>query len=228
MVAEQHDESTFVEVLVAQACDDPSNLSISKSDFAVVEVIDVLAAVRFRWAIRAMGIVKMKPHEKGLPVSVIEPVEHPINGAIPPSFQHEQVLGSYHAGPHVVVVHFEAPIQSPHRIKDKRAYEGCGVVAVSTKDFSERGDIRREAGRREVTHAVEHRISSRQNHRVRGKRDGHLRVGVLEAHALGGQAIDGRSFDSRISVATEMVGAKRVDGDEKDRGRRRRVGASRP
>ena len=53
----------------------------------------------------------------------------------------------------------EAPIQSPHRIKDKRAYEGCGVVAVSTKDFSERGDIRREAGRREVANAIQHRVS---------------------------------------------------------------------
>src|SRR2546428_7144394 len=127
-----------------------------------------------------------------------------------------------------VIVCLKAAVESPHGVQHERAYERRCAVVVTPKDLSESRDVVREAGRREVTHAVEHRISSRQNHRVRRERDGHLRVGVLEAHALRGQAIDGRSFDLRVSVAAEMVGAKRVDGDEKDRGRGRRAGASRP
>ena len=57
---------------------------------------------------------------------------------------------------------------------------------------------------------------------VRGQGYRHDREGALKASAIRRQAVDVGRLDLLVSVAAEMVGAQRVDGDQDDIQRRLR------
>ena len=46
--------------------------------------------------------------------------------------------------------------------------------------------------------------------------------GLREADTIGGERIECGSFNLLVSVAADMIGAQRVDGDEEDVGERAR------
>ena len=74
-----------------------------------------------------------------------------------------------------------------------------------------RGRLQDEAAG--VPHIVNGGILSGEDTRVRRRRQRRLRYRVLEKDAALCEAIERRSFDIRVSVAAQMIGAKRVHGD---------------
>src|SRR5439155_16902469 len=120
----------------------------------------------------------------------------------------------------LVVVNVKPAIESPHRIQYKRA-DKCGSCVSALPHYLGKG--RRcsvQARRSQVAHAVEHRIGSRHDDSVGRKREWHLSISVLEANSLAGQLIHRRGLDAAIPVATELIGAHGVSGNQLYRMRR--------
>ena len=57
-----------------------------------------------------------------------------------------------------------------------------------------------------------------KNRGVRGIGDRAVRESLREADAVGGERVEGGSFNLFVAVAADMVGAQSVDGDEEDVG----------
>src|SRR5881296_2797145 len=124
MIAEKGDESVFIKAELPQTLDHPPHLEIVEGDFPVVRSGRVSCAERLRRAIRAVRVIQVEPGEKRLRFPFLQPVEETVHSAVPAPFEQGKILRLWGVKVHAVVIHFEAPIQSPHRIKDKRAYEG--------------------------------------------------------------------------------------------------------
>ena len=51
---------------------------------------------------------------------------------------------------------------------------------------------------------------------MRRKGEGNLCVGILESHAFRRQAIESGCFPACLTVASHVIGAQRVNGDEQN------------
>ena len=52
---------------------------------------------------------------------------------------------------------------------------------------------------------------------MRGQRQRHLAVRVLEEHGVAREGVEGRRLDAAVSIRRQVVGPQRVDRDEDDR-----------
>ena len=73
VVAQQDNRSAVVKLVLFQPCDQASQFVIGIRNFAVIRMCLVLGAKRFRWIVRAMGIVQMQPEEKRAAWSFFKP-----------------------------------------------------------------------------------------------------------------------------------------------------------
>ena len=121
----------------------------------------------------------------------------------------------------LVIVKVKPAIESPHRIQYKRADKRGSSVSALPHHLGKGKRCSVQALRSQVAHEVEHRVGSRHDDSVGRKREWHLSVSVLEANSLAGQLIDRRSLDAAIPVATEVIGAHGVYGNQHYRIRRR-------
>jgi hypothetical protein len=71
-----------------------------------------------------------------------------------------------------------------------------------------------------VPHAVDERIQAREQTDVGRQRDWRSRQSVFEEHAFACESIDVRSPRTSVAVRPDMVGTRRVEGDEQNVGPR--------
>ena len=87
------------------------------------------------------------------------------------------------------------------------------------ESLREGAELRSERLPGEILHAILKWIGSRENDRVRRPGERNLRDGVFKEDAVVGEGIGRRSLHLSCSVATDVVGADRVDRDQNDVGR---------
>ena len=123
---------------------------------------------------------------------------------------------------HAVVVEIEAAAESEAAIEHPRADYRQGRVAAGAQQFGQGRDRRRERPLAVVAQPVLDRIEPGEERRVRrqGQRD--RRQGVGEAQPARRQRIEPWRR-RRSAIAARQVGAQRVDGDEQNIRRARRL-----
>ena len=72
------------------------------------------------------------------------------------------------------------------------------------------------------------RIETGEERGVGRERPGRRRVGLLEENALGGEPVQERRSRARVAVASEVIGAQRVERDQQEIPGLRRLRRSRP
>ena len=110
------------------------------------------------------------------------------------------------------VVDVEALSPAEARIQDEARHEGGGRVARRPHRLRQGRGVRGQVDT-VARHAVPERLEPREERRVARRRLRGRCIGLLEEHALAGEALEGGRRD-RSAVGRERVGAQRVDRDE--------------
>src|ERR1700726_3374953 len=79
VIAAKHDQRVLINSFFFQKTEQPPHLFIRKSNFAVVRLCRILAAVRLRRMVRKMRIIEMHPQEKLLLRILSQPVQRLIS-----------------------------------------------------------------------------------------------------------------------------------------------------
>src|SRR5260370_918618 len=172
----------------------------------------------WRWLIGLVGVVEVEPHEEGgggaLAAVAFQPAKESERRAVAPALRFEP--RSQRGGLlHPIVVGVEAVREAEPTVEKERADEGRRAIATVAEDRGQGGEALREVEGAVVPDAVLEGIERGQDGRMRGQRDGGGGHGVLEAHPLGGQAVEARCPGAAVSAAPEAVCARRVEADEK-------------
>ncbi len=127
----------------------------------------------------------------------------------------------------VIVVDPEALVQPVPARQHHRRDHGGGVVTALRQELGQRRHAGREDEGAVVAHAVARREEPGEDRGVRRQGDRGRAVAALEAHSAAGQRVQVRRRRMRPAGAPQMVGTRRVEGEENDvgaarRGRRRR------
>jgi hypothetical protein len=165
------------------------------------------------WRIIApVGIVEMDPHEEPLR-GFLQPLESGVDHAI-----RGPLGGGPDAAPeaHLVVVDVEASREAIAPIEHHRADEGRGREAGRPKALRQGGNLLLEPELHVGVRTVEGRLESRHDRGVGRQGERSRRDRGFEADSLGGDPIQRRRSSELRAVASHVVRAKRVDGDQYD------------
>src|SRR5262249_60482261 len=115
-------------------------------------------------------------------------------------------------------------------VEDEGADEGRRPIAALLQD---RSDGLEAGGKLEVPvvpDAVLEGVEPGEDRGVGGEGDRGVGEGALEAHSLGGEAVESGGLGAAVPVAPQPAGPRRVEGDEEDveAGARRRRAPTRP
>jgi hypothetical protein len=127
-----------------------------------------------------------------------------------------------------IVIVIEAAIESGCKsiaIENDCTDESGSGIAVRFHHFGQGRHARRERHTK-IAHSVPGRDKSGENAGVRGVRDRARRESIGEADAISRQSIESGCMYCLVAVTADVVGPKRVDGDQEDiRGRCNRIPA---
>ncbi len=192
---------------------------------------------RLRRRVREVRLVEVHPREPGrcrarlagaCGAALAHPLECGGDGRRRRALGHAEGDVGFALG-EAVVVDVEAARQAEAGVEREGADEGAGAIAARVEQRRERVGGGRETEAGVFADAVAERIDAREDVGVRRQRHDRRGVGLIEADAGGGEAVDPGGGDRAVAVGADRVGAQRVDGDEEDvarRGPRGRGGAA--
>ncbi len=182
---------------------------VGVGDLAVV-AIDVAAAERVAVVglVRLVRLEEVDPHERALRVGVGVIRQHLIDPLLRVD---ELELHVFEVEVRIRVALQLVPVDEEHRRRVERG-RAPAELAQHGGDRIVMLPGRHPGHRREILRG--------QHRRDRKRRVRRLRVRAREAHAVRGQRVDGRRGRARVAVGADVVGAKRVDGDQQDVGLR--------
>ena len=227
VIAAENDHGVLIQAFGFEEMNQASHLRIGESDFSVVGTVLVFGRIRGRGMIGIVRIVQVHPEKEFLLIVLAEPVQGHVGHQVAGTLHFFQIRFLQAIEVEVVVVEIESAIQSKARIEHRRADHGAGRISMFLEHGSQGGLARAQFVGGEIVHAAPHGVSSGKHHGVRGQRDRHRSVGALKARAVGGERVDVGSANLLVAVASEMVGAQRVDSDDhhiRRRSRRRECG----
>jgi hypothetical protein len=165
-----------------------------------------------------VGVVEVHPQEEG-PRAIArgEPRERQVGG-FPRRSLDAARLAAARAGLRARV-DVEALVEAEARVEHVARHERGGPVALAREDLRQCPGSLRKHLLEIVAQAVPRRDLSGQEARVRRSRVGSSGDRLLEAHGVGGERVEvGRAAGT--SIASEQVGARRVEGQQEDVARR--------
>ena len=227
VIASEHDHRVLIQAFGFQEMNEASHLRIRECDFSVVRMVLVFGRIRNWGMIGIVGIIQVHPEKEFFLVILAEPVQGHVGHQVAGTLHFFQIRFLQAIEIEVVVVKIESAIQPKARIEHRRTDHGAGGVSVFLEHGSQGGLARSQLVSGEIVHAAPHGVSPGKHYGVRGQRDRHRSVGALKARALGRQRVDVRSANLLVAVASEMVGAQRIDSDDhhiRRRHRRRECG----
>ena len=163
-----------------------------------------------------MRVVKMQPEKKRASRSFLQPRDG-VRYALPGATVHQTgifLLEGFRRK--CIIVKVEATCQSPTTVENERADHRSGGVTRLLKGLGDRAKLLCQRLPGEILHAVLKRISAGQNHRMRRPGQGNLRDCPLKHDTVMRQRIEGRRLDHLRSIASHVIGAQSIDGDQYD------------
>ena len=210
-------------MILLQPCYQRPEFMIRVGNLAIVEVASVLRAIRLRRIVRAVRIVEVQPEKERPPRSLLQPCDrmrHAFSGA---AIHQSRIFLLERLGGERIVVEIKAARQSPASVEHERADHRPGRISSLLERLRHGAKLRRQRLPGEILHAVLKRIGAGQNHGVRRPRQRHLRDRPLKHHAVMRQRIQRGSLHVLRAVASHVIGAQRIDGDQYDAGLRANV-----
>src|SRR5579862_5997036 len=186
---------------------------IGVGDFAVVKAAGVFRAVWFRRIVRAVRIVEMQPEKKRTTRILFQPIDRTRDALAGAAVYESGIFFLESLRRKRIVIEVEAPRQSPAAVENEGADNCSGAVTCFLKSLRDRAELgpKRLAG--EIPHAVLKRISSSEDHSVRRPRQRNLRERSFKNNAVVRERIQRRSPHRFCTIATDVIGAQRVDRD---------------
>ena len=170
-----------------------------------------------RRIVRIVGIVEMHPQEPRSASSRRQPLSCPRGHLLAAPLDSLIPIVSGPTQPKAGVVHIEASIEAGRgavaRIENQRSDERCRPIAGVAQ---QRREIRHRCGQRrsEVVHVMKRREGTRQDRRVRDRRDRRLSVGVREHDSRPRERVERRRQPARRPEKSHPVGACRVKSNK--------------
>ena len=206
-----------------QPIEEPANLRIGGGNLGVVGALHgggKARPIRLGRRVGAVGIVQMHPRQKRTVAVFGEPRQRVIDHlAAGP-------LSGVEAGGHFVIRQVERvevmvePLRdAPSVIEHEGADKSPGAIAAGLQHLGERGDGVVHVEAAVVAHTVKGREGAGEERGVGRQRQRRYRRRLLEPQAACGQGIKDWSGGSLVAVATQPVGAQRIDADEEHRPR---------
>ena len=217
MISDHDDKRVVIPARLFQIPNKSSQDGIGVSNLAVIQAIFVGLRIGRRRLVGIMGIVEMDPNEMrsgGMRGHPCFRVLHHIRAAPFDPAPARFCLGLRGK----VVVEIEAAIQSRGQrvaVEDDRADEGRGVIAVRLQQRGQRGMSGRQRHGK-IGDAMAAGQKAGQDAGVRSVGDRAGRERMSETNAVFRQPVERRRLNIFVAVAVDVVGAKGIDGDQKN------------
>src|SRR5215469_2187965 len=117
-----------------------------------------------------------------------------------------------------VIVKIKTAGEAPAVIQRKRTYNGPRKISMVMKCLSHSSKLWRQRRTGEILGPSLKRVESGQHRGMRGIRQRDLRDGTFENDSIFGQGIDGCGAGTGGTVASDVVGANRIDRNQNDIG----------
>ena len=218
VVGGDRDQGPIQKAELGELVQDGAHRLVGESDLAIVRIAGKEVAEGGRRLIGLVGVVKMEPDEErgggALTRVAVQPAEESERGTVSPALRFEPRARRGRLL-HPIIVGVEAESEAEPAVENERADESRGAIAPLVEDGGQGREALCQVEVAVVPNAMLEGIESGQDGGVRRQGDGGGGHGALEAHALGGQAVEARRPGAAVSVAPEAVRARRVEGDEK-------------
>ena len=211
VVREHRDHGVALVARGAKPGEQPPELRIRERDLAVVRPPGELRPIGLGRIVGSVRIVEVRPDEEGRLPGLGEPAEGIVHDLVRPA------LGARARDRALLEVLGEDVEPLPeaeggrHRIGP---YERGRTIALGLEQRGESLVARIERKDDVVADAVDGRVQAGEDRGVRGARERHRALGLLEPDAAGGQGIQGRGRGLPVAVDADVIGAQRVDRDE--------------
>ncbi len=166
-----------------------------------------------------MRFIGMEEQKKRLVLPLTNPAHRSVHRVIEAVHRVDQHLGARDARTSRFV-DIEPAAESVERIELNPAVERSGLVSLAPQDLGESERARIDSGASRDGGSMVARKERGEDRSVGGKGRGCVRDRLLEESRGAAEGIDARRGVPRIAVATQMISAKRVDGNQDNIGRR--------
>src|SRR5438552_11625993 len=187
-------------------------------DLAVVEVVAIVGEIWFEWIEGAVRVVQVQPEKKRTGTTSLpafgQPAKRTSDAGLGFAINQSWVLLQKGLGGECIIVKIEAARQATHSIQHIRAHDRAGRIPIFLESLRDRAELRIERLSSEILNYVLKRISAGEDCGVRRPRQRHLRNCAVKDYSVMRERVESWSLTIGVSVAAEMVGADRVDGDQ--------------
>ena len=214
VITDHHDDRVARAVVSVEPGQEAPDLLVDVGDLTEVRPISIAAGIGLGWRVGRVGIVEMNPGEEA---RVRRPVE-PGQGCVGNVAGGALDLTEGHAGRatqiEIVEVVVEALSRAPLRVENERTHEAAGAKTRRLELLGQ--DVARlvEIEAPVVPHAVTGRVVTGEDRRVSRQSQRSHRFGLLEQHALFGQAVEVMRLDAPKSVGCDAIRARRIERDQ--------------
>ena len=163
-----------------------------------------------------MGIVEVHPEKEFFLIVVREPIQRSVGDDVARTLHFVEIGFLQAAEIEVIVVKIEPVVEAEAPVEDRRANYRAGGVAAFLQNGGERGLLGIQFVGAKVVDAAEHGIGAGEDHSMRRQSHRYGSIGMVEASAVGRERVDVGGFDLLIAVASKVVGAECIYGDDDD------------
>ena len=220
VIAEHDDEGAVEAAVGGQVTQEAPDLQIGRGNLRIVRAHHgrrKTGAHRLGRVVWRVRFVEMDPRKEGPSCLLVQPFDRLVDHFA------RRTLYRIEPGFHfvfrqieIVEISIEPLVDAPAPVEHERRHEAAGPIAARAQHFGERHLIVAQVETAVVADAVIARKGSGHQRRVRRKRQRRDGGRLAEAQTPSGQRVERRRLRSGVPVASQVVGAKRVDGDQQD------------